>query len=306
MISLNDNEKVILQKNSSLLNGLSQKTGKLYLTNKRLIFEDKKNSSDIIYIKIEEIKSYKELRILLKFNTGIDVSLENGINYCFTLGLGFKSFLSKLEEVKGNTIPRETGVKHMWFPNIIFGGLILFWVIIPTVNFIGSSFDNIMLKSDTIGYIEDGELTINDPTYKSSEVSGYPNLHGEWVYTDENGLRTELKISMKDSEDYRDGKYKVIQSEGSYSFGEYGRDPEIKDFILVVGRDKYGDQQTLGCNKELYEKFGLDPENNSKYIFSIFRGRFGEPMLRMETKSWNIRNNMFGKGMTKLKNTVDF
>ena len=110
MISLDENEKVILQKNSSLLNGFSQKKGKLYLTNKRLIFEDKKNSNDNIYIKIEEIKSYKELRVLLKFKTGIDVTLENGINYCFTLGLGFKSLLSKLEGVKGNTIPRETSL----------------------------------------------------------------------------------------------------------------------------------------------------------------------------------------------------
>ena len=305
MISLDDNEKVILQKNSSLLNGLSQKWGKLYLTNKRLIFEDSKNSGNNIYIQLSEIKSYKELKVFYKLTTGFEFVLDNGVHYCFNF-FGIKSLLLKLEEVKGSSIEKEVGVKHHLLPNILFSVLILFWVIIPTVNFIGSSFDNIMLKSDTIGYIEDGELTINDPTYKSSEVSGYPNLHGEWVYTDENGLRTELKISMKDSEDYRDGKYKVIQSEGSYSFGEYGRDPEIKDFILVVGRDKYGDQQTLGCNKELYEKFGLDPENNSKYIFSIFRGRFGEPMLRMETKSWNIRNNMFGKGMTKLKNTVDF
>ena len=41
-------------------------------------------------------------------------------------------------------------------------------------------------------------------------------------------------------------------------------------------------------------------------IFSIHRDRYGEPMLKMESRSWEICNSMYGKGMTKLKNTVEF
>ena len=62
MISLNENEKIISKDYSTLLDGLSQKQGKLYLTNERLIFEDKKNSSNNIYIlnlkRLNHIKNY--------------------------------------------------------------------------------------------------------------------------------------------------------------------------------------------------------------------------------------------------------
>tara|TARA_B110001450_G_C17558565_1_gene455750 strand:+ start:80 stop:985 length:906 start_codon:yes stop_codon:yes gene_type:complete len=298
MISLNDNEKVILQKNSSLLNGLSQKTGKLYLTNKRLIFEDKKNSSDIIYIKIEEIKSYKELRILLKFNTGIDVSLENGINYCFTLGLGFKSFLSKLEEVKGNTIPRETGVKHMWFPNIIFGGLILFWVIIPTVNFIGSSFDNIMYKLDPIGYIENVDKTNKDVSYDfeiDSEDFYYPNLHGEWgFYDSHNDKNFNLIIKLNENE-FSQGNYEVWtkwDSDEKWKMEEEGK------FEIGRSKDQYGDSNTLGYRVDDL-KYKSD-YNDRRYIFSVNSMVDGYG-LRLGPR-FEVWNSMFGKRMTKVSN----
>ena len=141
-------------------------------------------------------------------------------------------------------------------------------------------------RENTVAYIEE------------ALKKGYPNLHGEWVFTDKSGLSTRLKISMKGSENYLSGKYQVSQS--------WGRTDDVKDFILVTGRDMYGDIQTLGCNKELYEKFGLDPENNSEYIFSIHTGSYGEPMLRMESRSWGIWNNMYGKGMGKINNKVEF
>ena len=41
-------------------------------------------------------------------------------------------------------------------------------------------------------------------------------------------------------------------------------------------------------------------------IFSIHKGRYWEPMLKTESRSWEICNSMYGKGMTKLKNTVEF
>ena len=301
MLSLNENEKIISKDYSTLLDGLSHKQGKLYLTNERLIFEDKKNSSNNIYIKLEEIRSYKELRIFLKLKQGFDIKLDSGVNYCFSLGWWFskvEKYLLKLEETKGSPLEKETEIKHFWLPNILFGLLIMWFVVVPTISFIGSSFDSMMLKLDPIGYIEDGEFSNDDPTYMSSSEKGYPNLHGEWVFTDKNGLSTRLKISMKGSEDYLSGKYQVSQS--------YGRNDDVKDFILVTGRDMYGDTQTLGCNKELYEKFGLDPENNIEYIFSIHKGSYGKPMLRMESRSWGIWNSMYGKGMSKINNKVEF
>ncbi len=304
MLSLNENEKIILKKYSSLLNGLSQKPGKLYLTNERVIFEDKKNSSNNIYIKLNEIKRYKELRILLKFKTGFDVILESGVNYCFTLGFNFKSFLVKFEETKGSPLEKETEIKHFWLPNILFGLLMMWFVVIPTISFIGSSFDSMMFKLDPIGFIEDGEFSNDDPTYKSSEMN-YPNLHGVWGFKDKNGFSTRLKISMKESEDYSSGKYQVSQwydGDKKFTGGIY----DVKDFILVRGKDMYGDFQVLGCKKELYEKFGLNQESNHTYIFSIHEGGYGKPMLRMETNSWNIWNSMFGKSMIKLNNKVEF
>jgi hypothetical protein len=186
MISLNENEKIILQNHSTLLDGLSQKPGKLYLTNERLIFEDKKNSSNSIYIKLEEIKTYKELRVFIKFKTGIDVILESGINYCFSLGFNFKSFLVKLEETKGSPLEKETNIKHFWLPNILAGLLIGWFVVVPTISFIGSSFDSMMFKLDPIGYIENVDKTNDDVSY-DFEIEGdflFPNLHGEWGFYD--------------------------------------------------------------------------------------------------------------------------
>ena len=129
MISLNKYEKIILQQHSNLVNGFSIKNGNLFLTNERLIYEDKKIFSNSIYIKIDEIKSYKELRVLLKFTGGINIILESGINYSFSLGYSFKSFLLKLEDVKGNPIKQEQGIQHFWFPNLMSFFLLLFLIV---------------------------------------------------------------------------------------------------------------------------------------------------------------------------------
>ncbi len=56
MINLNSDEKSCLKKEkTSLINGLNQKQGKIYLTNERLIFEDSKNSNNNIYLQLSDI-----------------------------------------------------------------------------------------------------------------------------------------------------------------------------------------------------------------------------------------------------------
>jgi len=146
MIQLNLDEKVVLKKSTSLLDGLKQKQGKIYITNERLIFEDTKNSSNNIYIQLSEIKSYRELKVFIKLNNGFEFHLDNGIKYCFIL-FG-KSILSKLEEVRGSSIKKEIGVRHNWLPNILGGLLIGWFVVIPTISFVGSSVGDLITIVD--------------------------------------------------------------------------------------------------------------------------------------------------------------
>jgi len=192
MISLNENEKIISKDYSTLLDGLSQKQGKLYLTNERLIFEDKKNSSNNIYIKLEEIRSYKELRLFLKLKQGFDIKLDSGINYCFSLGWWFskvEKYLLKLEETKGSPLEKETEIKHFWFPNIIFGLFIFWFVVIPifttiystTTDFI-QNFSSVETKKSSC----DLKYNINKSQYELlfDYVKKHPFCETYTIYTD--------------------------------------------------------------------------------------------------------------------------
>ena len=133
MLDLNLEEKVVLKKSTSLIDGLNQKPGKLYITNERLIFEDSKNSSNNIYIQLSEIKSYKELKVFYKLTSGFDLVLDNGVHYCFN-PFGGKSLLLKLEELRGSSIEKEVGVKHHLLPNIICGLIVVFFSISPIIS----------------------------------------------------------------------------------------------------------------------------------------------------------------------------
>ena len=110
---------------------------------------------------------------------------------------------------------------------------ILFWVIIPTVNFIGSSFDNIMYKLDPIGYIENVDKINKDVSYDfeiDNEYFYYPNLHGEWgFYDSHNDKNFNLTIKLNENDFYQ-GNYEVwtkwdsdekwkMEEEGKFEIG---------------------------------------------------------------------------------------
>lgn len=299
MISLNENEKIISKDYSTLLDGLSQKQGKLYLTNERLIFEDKKNSSNNIYIKLEEIRSYKELRVFLKLQQGFDIKLDSGINYCFSLGWWFskvEKYLLKLEETKGSPLEKETEIKHFWLPNILFGLLIGWFVVIPTISFIGSSFNSMMYKLDPIGYIENEDETnnnVNKVWVSDNEDFYYPNLHGEWgFYDSHNDRRFNLRIKLKD---YYTGYYEVLtkwDSDKKWKMEEEG------EFEIGLSKDEYGDSKTLGYRLDEL-KYKSD-YHDRMYIFSV-NSMVGGYGLRLGPK-FEVWNSMFGKRMSKVNN----
>lgn len=302
MVELNLNEKVVLKGHSTLLDGFSQKQGKLYLTNERLIFENKKNSSNNIYIKLEEIKSYKELRLFLKLKQGFDIKLNSEINYCFSLGFGFgdvKKWLLKLEDTKGTPLEKETEIKHFWLPNIIFGLLIMWYVIIPTISFVGSSINSLLFKLNPIGYIENVDKTNNDVSY-DFEIDNkdfyYPNLHGEWSFYDShNDRKFNLRIKLKD---YYTGHYEVWTK---WDWDKKWKMEEEGKFEIGISKDEYGDSQILGYRiDDLKYKSDF---NDRMYIFSV-NSMLGGYGLRLGPR-FEVWNSMFGERMSKVDNQYE-
>ena len=297
MVELNLDEKVVLKKSTSLIDGLNQKPGKLYITNERLIFEDSKNSSNNIYIQLSEIKSYKELKVFYKLTSGFEFHLDNGVQYCFNL-FGSKTLLLKLEEVRGSSIEKNIGIRHHWLPNISLGGLVLWFVIIPTISFIGSSFNSMMYKLDPIGYIENVDKTNKDVSYDfeiDNEDFYYPNLHGEWgFYDSHNDKNFNLIIKLNENE-FSQGNYEVWtkwDSDEKWKMEEEGK------FEIGRSKDEYGDYQTLGYRVD-HLKYKSD-YHDRMYIFSV-NSMVGGYGLRLGPR-FEVWNSMVGERMSKMSN----
>lgn len=295
MINLNSDEKVVLKKSTSLINGLNQKQGKIYLTNERLIFEDSKNSNNNIYLQLSDIQSYNELKVFYKLPTGVVLNLDNGIQYCFNLW-GSKTFISKLEDLKGSSIVKENGVRHHWLPNILLGILVVWFLVIPTVRFIHSSFNSLMFNLNPVEYIENVHKSTDDVKYDfeiDNEVFYLPNLHGEWGFYDSHNDKTfNIKIKLKD---YDTGDYEVWTK---WDWDEKLKMVEEGKFKIGISKDEYGDNNILGYRiDDLKYKSDFNDRN---YIFSV-NSMVGGYGLRLGPR-FEVWNSMFGERMRKLSN----
>lgn len=299
MINLNAGEKVVLKKSTNLINGLNQKPGKIYLTNERLIFEDSKNSNNNIYLRLSEIQSYKELKVFYKLTSGIEFYLDNGIQYCFNL-FGSKKFLSELEDVKGSSIDKENGIKHHWLPNILFGVLVGWLLVFPTINFIHSSFNSLMFNSNPLEYIENVHKTTHDVGYDfeiDNDVFYLPNLHGEWgFYDDNNDMTFNIKIKLTD---YYTGDYEVWTK---LDWDEKWKMEEEGKFEIGRSKDVYGDNQILGYRIE--DLIYKSDRHDRNYIFSV-NSMVGGYGLRLGPR-FEVWNGMTGERMRKISNESNF
>ena len=239
MVELNLDEKVVLKKSTSLLDGLKQKQGKLYITNERLIFEDTKNSSNNIYIQLSEIKSYRELKVFIKINNGFEFHLDNGIKYCFIL-FG-KSILSKLEDVREGSIEKEIGVRHNWLPNILSGLLISWFVIIPMFT---------TIYSRTTDFVESFEGFESNDSFDNTIIGVY-QMDGNsssryYFYSDSTYIEIEGSVKVDVVETEYDGDKTNISTEyinSKENIGHYGKfkiEDQGEYYKLIVFYEDYG------------------------------------------------------------------